>query len=269
MKSILVHIAEDNGLESRLQAGFDLARAFGGHLTCLHATPFEEYFAVDPIMAAALPVEFSRKMERRREALRESVEARIRVEGLSWDWVHRDEVMWDALIRHSILADLVIASLGPPALERSDPRPIAAKVATRGRVPVLAVGAGLRRLRLDAPVAVAWNGSAEAAAAIRGTLPLLAAAPSVHLIEIKERDLAYPHDVAARYLSRHEIPVEIVERVDLDGDVGAALRKAAVDIGAGLIVMGAYGRSRLRELILGGTTREMLARSTLPLILAH
>ena len=93
MRSILVHIYDDAGLEARLQAAFDLARAFGGHLTCLHATAFEDYLATDPLMAAALPVEFSKKMRKAREALRARIEARLEAEDVSWDWVHRDEGM--------------------------------------------------------------------------------------------------------------------------------------------------------------------------------
>lgn len=269
MRSILVHIYDDAGLEARLQAAFDLARAFGGHLTCLHATAFEDYLATDPLMAAALPVEFSKKMRKAREALRARIEARLEAEDVSWDWVHRDEGMADALIRFSPFADLVVASLAGPALEKHDSRPVAASVATGGRAPVLAVPDGLRQLALDKPVALAWNGSAEAAAAMRGALPILKAAPSVHLIEIEEELSAYPRDLAARYLSRHDIQVSIVQREDPDDCIGGAIRQAAFDVGAGLIVMGAYGRSRLSEYIFGGATREMLAHSTIPLLLAH
>lgn len=269
MKSILLHIYEDDGLEGRLQAAFDLARAFESHLTCLHATPYEDYLATDPLLAAALPVEFSKKMHRLREDLRARVEARLAAEGMSWDWVHVDEEMSGALVRFSPLADVVIVSLGPHAVERRDARPLAAPVATAGRAPVLAVPQSLERLPLDRPVAIAWNGSAEAAAAMRAALPILAAAPAVHLIEVEGDTSAYPRDQAARYLSRNGIHAEILQRANPDRDVGGVIREVANDLGAGLIVMGAYGHSRLRELILGGATREMLRWSTVPLLLAH
>ncbi len=269
MKSILVHIYEDAALESRLQAAFDLARAFEGHLTCLHATPYEDYLAANPLLAAALPVEFSIKMRLRREALRTRIEERLAAEGVSWDWVHVDEDMSDALIRYSLLADVVVVSLAGRALMRDDPRPLSAPVATGGRAPVLAVPQGLQQLRLDAPVAIAWNGSAESAAAVRGALPILIAAPSVHLIEIEDDLATYPRDLVARYLSRHGIHPEILQRENPDRDVGGVIRLAANDVGAGMIVMGAYGHPRLRQLVLGGATRQMLSWSTLPLLLAH
>src|SRR5688572_32684778 len=83
MKSILLHVYDDTGLESRMQAAFDLARAFGGHITCLHSTPFEDYLRNDPLMATRLPAEVSRKMERLREELQTRVEERLRVEGVN------------------------------------------------------------------------------------------------------------------------------------------------------------------------------------------
>lgn len=270
MRSILLHIYEDVGLEARLQSALDLARAFGGHLTCLHATPYEDYLAADPVLAAVLPVEFSNKMERRREELRARLEARLASEGVSWDWAHVDEQVPSALIRFSALADIVVTSLAAaPALEKQEARSVAATVAIHGRAPVLAVPQNHRRLRLDVPVIVAWNGSAEAAAALRGALPLLKAAPNVYVLEVEEQGSAYPRDLAARYLSRHDIHVDIVERACGAGSVSEVICRVALELGAGLIVMGAYGRSRLRELIVGGVTRSMLGQSTLPLLLTH
>jgi nucleotide-binding universal stress UspA family protein len=269
MKSILVQIYDDDGLEARLQAAFDLARAFGAHLTCLHATPYRDYLAADPLVAAELPLEFSAKMERLREALQAKVEERLAAEGMSWDWFHLDEPMDEALIRFSMLSDLIVVGLGRLRLARIAPRPLAGSVALGARAPVLAVADDLERLALDAPILIAWNGSAEAAAAVREALPLLKAAPGVHLVEVEEDESPYPRDLGARYLSRHGIHAEIVPVEDLDGDVGAMIRQAAYHVGAGMIVMGAYGRSRLRETMFGGVTRDMLAESTLPLLLAH
>ena len=269
MKSILLHVHDDDGLEARMQAAFDLARAFGGHITCLHATPYEDYLAADPLIVAALPVEFSRKMARQREALHARIDTRMRQELLSWDWIHVDAQMSTALIQHSTLSDVVVLSLGPPALLKHDPRPLAASVATKAAVPVLGVPAMLRALRLDKPALVAWNGSAEAAAALRAALPLLQAAPEVHLLEVQERLHIFPSASAARYLSRHGVGVDIHQRPALDGHVSRAIEQAAMELDAGIVVMGAYGHTRLREHFLGGVTRDLTQSSRLPLLLAH
>lgn len=268
MRSILVHIYEDRELESRLQAAFDLARAFGAHLTCVHATPFEDYLVADPLMAAALPVEFSSKMRRRRDALQQRIEARLRDEGVSWDWVHDDALISDALIRRSPLVDLIVISRAVSDIYRDDARALAGKVVTGASAPVLAVPPGLDRLDVGAPALLAWNGSPESAVAMRQAVPLLALAGSVRIVRVEERLREYPGDAAARYLSRHGIEAEIVQRPP-DGSVADALLDAAREFAAGLIVMGGYGHSRLREFVLGGATRDLLETSTVPLVLGH
>ena len=79
----------------------------------------------------------------------------------------------------------------------------------------------------------------------------------------------YPRDIAARYLARHGVEVEMVHRPPLDSGVADTIERAAFDLGAGMIVMGAYGHSRLREFLLGGVTRNLLRECGLPLFLAH
>ena len=268
MRSILLHIYDDVALESRLQAALDVARVFNGHVTALHTAPFEDYLAADPLMAAALPEEFSSKMRRVHEALRGRIVSRLEVEDISWDWVRRDEAIVDALVRYSALSDIIVVSRADAALFRDEPRPIAGPVAISAACPVLVVPERQRSLDLEKPVMVAWNGSAEAAAAVRGALPILRRASWVHLVEVEENSPAYPRDAVARYLSRHDIHVEIVERTGRR-DIADSLIATASELDAGLVVLGAYGRSRLREWVFGGVTRDLLAATELPLLLAH
>lgn len=269
MKSILVHIRDDDGLESRLQAAFDLARCFGGHITCLHATPFRHYLVADPVAAAALPQAFSWRIEQNREELQLRVESRFMAEGMQWEWIQVDDVTSNFLVHQSILADVIVLNVDGSAAQKHKPRPIGAAVAVRARAPVLAVPYSSKALRLTAPVLIAWNGSPEAAAAVRSALPILQVSAGVHLLQVEEKMAHYPRDMAARYLARHGIEAEILQRPPIDGSVSKAIRAAALEIGAGTIVMGAYGHSRLREFLLGGVTRELLAESPVPLLLEH
>lgn len=269
MRSILFHVYDDAGLDGRVLAAIDLARAFSGHITCLHATPFEDYLRTDPWVAARLPEEFSAKMEKARLELQARVEKRLRQEDVQWDWVHQNDRMSAALIRYSILSDIVVVTQAVAAFERHEPRPLAAVVATGSRAPVLAVPEALRQLDLQAPIVIAWNGSPEAAAAMRASVPLLRLASKVHLLEVQEKLSRYPRDLAARYLSRHDIHVEIVQKRPSAANVSDEILRAATGASAGLIVMGAYGHSRLREFILGGVTRDLIANGSVPVFLAH
>jgi nucleotide-binding universal stress UspA family protein len=269
MQSILLHIHHDEALESRLQAALVLARAFQGHITCLHATPLEDYLAIDPLVAAELPEEFSGKMRELRRALKARVEERLRREGASWDWIHIDELMSTALIRAAVLSDIVVLSIAGPALMRDEPRPLAAKISTRAPAPVLAVPQDLDRLNLERPAIVAWNGSPEAAVALKAALPLLRLVPEVKLLQVEEELSGYPRDLAARYLARHGIEAEIVQHRPATGGIADTIRRAAEALEAAFIVMGAYGHSRWREWLLGGVTRSLIQDSPVPLLLGH
>lgn len=269
MKSILLHVDQDNGFEARLAGALDLARAFEGHITCLHATPLQDYLIVDPFFASALPQDFSDQIEALRTEVQGRVEERLRKEGASWDWIRSGERMSAALIRYSILSDVIVVSLAGSANEGDNAPPLAGSVATRSRAPVLALPAEAPPLDLDAPIVLAWNGSPEAAAAARAALPLLKVASRVILLEVEDELSRYPRDLVARYLSRHGVHVEMVQRCPIEQRVGLAIVEMAVEVGAGLVVMGAYGHSRLREFLLGGVTRALIHNSPFPLLLAH
>ncbi|WP_229505171.1 universal stress protein [Massilia mucilaginosa] len=139
--------------------------------------------------------------------------------------------------------------------------------------PVLIVPASGIAGAIGNKVLLAWNGSANAVRAITSALPMLNSATQVDLVVINaqsEGDLhgSIPGADIGLYLARHGVRVE-VSAVEGVADVGAALLSHAADRGADLIVMGAYGHSRFREVIMGGATRTALRSSPLPLWMAH
>ncbi|MCU6501671.1 universal stress protein [Rugamonas sp. A1-17] len=120
---------------------------------------------------------------------------------------------------------------------------------------------------------LAWNGSPEAARAIHAALPLLKRARQVTLAVFNGEETWGAHGELpgadmATFLARHGIQVEVVQR-QTKGPVGEALLSLASDIQADLLVMGCYGHSRLREIILGGATRDIMRGMTLPVLMAH
>jgi nucleotide-binding universal stress UspA family protein len=118
--------------------------------------------------------------------------------------------------------------------------------------------------------AIAWNDDTEAARAVAGALPFLAAARSVHLLCAETwRTTADVSLDLVRYLEWRGI-ASTQHAVAAEGEpIGAALLQAATKAGADLLIMGGYGRSRLSELVLGGVTRHVLANSELPLLISH
>jgi nucleotide-binding universal stress UspA family protein len=139
--------------------------------------------------------------------------------------------------------------------------------------PVLVVPIGGKFASIDDTVLVAWNGSAQAARAITQALPMLRCASRVVLVMIDpviggDEHGEEPGADIALYLARHAVNVEVLSQAS-QGDVGEALLETADRIHADLLVMGAYGHARFREILLGGATRTILNTMTVPVLLSH
>lgn len=123
---------------------------------------------------------------------------------------------------------------------------------------------------LPSKIMIAWNGSGEAARAVMASVPLLVKAKAVDVVtaDALPVDSATVEELAA-YLELHGIAPHL-RTVDVKGrSVGVVLLETAATLGTELVVMGGYGHSRLREFILGGVTRHILANATIPVLMAH
>ncbi|MBF9196948.1 universal stress protein [Microvirga terrestris] len=120
-------------------------------------------------------------------------------------------------------------------------------------------------------VLIAWDGGVQAARAASDAMPLLKYAEQVQIVTVskEEKRPHYSGRDLSRHLARHNIDTTVRTLPDEEIDVASMILSYAADHGADLIVMGGYGHSRLRELILGGTTREILRSMTVPVLLSH
>ena len=272
MKSILLHISGDTCLDARVQVALDLARAFDGYITCLQPINYEIFAPGDfygSAMAAAIP-----RIKEAAEELQERTEDRLKREGAAWDWITTSGQAEQKLLEQSALHDIIL--IGPhdtgEAAARS-PSSLAGALALRAPVPVLVVPGSTKSFDVTAPALVAWNGAAEACVALRQAAPLLAKSDAVTLVSVAAAsDKArydFPPVEGARYLSRRNIEVELVEIPKGKAKVADTLFSAAQLRECGVLVMGAYGHSRLSEMLLGGVTRRSLTDPQMPILLAH
>ena len=119
-------------------------------------------------------------------------------------------------------------------------------------------------------IAVAWNGTAESAAAVHAALPWMQRAKAVRVLSADEYQRRGPGAAAlSQYLDLHGIHVETAQFRPLEREVGRGLLTAAQEFGADMLVMGAYSHSRLRQLILGGVTRHVLENAKLPVLMCR
>lgn len=270
MRSILLHIQEDDCLEARLQVALDLARALEGHLTCAQAVPFEFAVPGDPygtLVAQLLP-----ELREQADALRERLQRQLETEDVAWDWIQEDGPAGAQLLRRAGLSDVIVLGSHEP-LRPKRPSTLAGNVVLRGRTPVLVVPSEIRRFDCGGPAIVAWDGSPEASRALRAAVPMLARASSVTLVivsaESEDKQIVLPATEGAEYLSRHGIACELTEMPFGGNSAAADIARAASVRKASYLVMGAYGHSRLAETIWGGVSRELLSSPPLPILAVH
>ena len=136
--------------------------------------------------------------------------------------------------------------------------------------PVIAVPFAGKFKTLGKRVLVAWNGTREAARATHDALPFLTHADKVVVLSVNASGKVHiPGADISTHLARHGVDVEIHNREGNDVSVGDAILNAVSDYGADLLVIGAYGHSRVRELVLGGVTRHLLRHMTIPVLMSH
>ncbi len=271
MKSVLLHINQDPGQAARLAAAMEVVRAHNGQLICLQATPLDAYFFVgDPFGGSYVPSGIFETFRQNEKLEQVRIEDTLKREGIDWQWLHAEGSAAQTIIEHAKFADLVVLSQ-PEEKETILPRraPLAADVALPGQSPVLLVPAAGQRFTNSSAAMIAWNGSPEAANAIRQSRSLLRAAPKLHIVSVSEKGEKPSLDDVRNYLARYGVTAESHDW-PLDGDtVANALIAAAASLEAKYIVLGAYGHSRLRETFLGGVTQDLITTSPVPLILAH
>jgi nucleotide-binding universal stress UspA family protein len=119
-------------------------------------------------------------------------------------------------------------------------------------------------------ICIAWNGTAESAAAVHAAIPWMQRAEAVRVLSADEYQRRGPGAAdLLGYLALHGIRPEIAQFRPMERDVGRGVLAAAREFGADLLAMGAYSHSRLRQLILGGVTRHVLENATLPVMMAR
>ncbi|MCZ8019145.1 universal stress protein [Novosphingobium sp.] len=255
MRSILVQGGHDPQMGVRLDTAMDLARVHGGHLTVLVDTPIDQYVTVDPYGGALLARDALEMAIKQDDALAKALAERLGNDDVPFDVAKVEMPLMDALGRSADLADLVVVS-------RSTGNP--GDLALVATCPVLALPDDTP-LRLPVGTAcVAWDGSSQAARALKAAVPLLAAAGSVRVLTVLvEGSAEFPATDPLRYLARHDIKAELTE-LPCGKSVEETLAAEVARVQGNLLVMGAYGHSRLREFLFGGVTRFFLDELTAP-----
>lgn len=269
MKNILIHADENPAMAGRTACALALGRRFHAHLSFLINSPYQQYIAADPFGGLYLAREQLAKAQLADAELAKSLSDRLAREDVPWDVAVADGDALACLSLAATLSDLVIVSLGARDRRGMAQWTIAGDLAMTVPVPILALPAESQSVDLDAPVMIAWNGSPQAAHALRAAVPFMGDTRNVVMVEVVPEEGGVPAEDALVYLSRHDVHGEL-RRIDRGRDTPEEiLERTAKEIAPGLIVMGVFGRSRLRETLFGGVTRYLLEAAPAPLLLAH
>jgi nucleotide-binding universal stress UspA family protein len=175
------------------------------------------------------------------------------------------------LARKLQFCDLVV--LPRPYQDNPDAEALVESCLFAAERPVLMIPKGCKAPDAGGHILMGWNGGAEALAAARAALPLLQQADVADICIIDPpmhgADRSDPGGAMAQYLMRHGTRSEVAVLAKTEPHVGEILLRRAREVGAHLIVSGAYGHSRLREAVFGGATRSLLERADRPILMSR
>jgi nucleotide-binding universal stress UspA family protein len=284
IKTILVPLEGGETGTSVLDIALVATRTSGAHLVVLHvkADPREMFpFIAEPATAGSVELVIE-------AAERSANELAARARGLFDEfcrnagvtvaegpdvaggmfaaWHEEVGLAGEVVARRGRLADLIVVAR--PGERDAAPVILESALMDSGR-PILVVPPTAGKT-LGGNVAVAWNDSPQAARAVAAALPFLSTAGKVTVLTVKGREEApaSPRELSA-YLAWHGVRASIKTITAGAKDVGAALLAEAQGTGADLLVMGGYGHSRMREVILGGVTHHVLSATTIPVLMMH
>lgn len=275
-KTIAVYVDDSKHCKARIDAAAVLARRFDAHLVGIYATEriSSPHALQDPWLAERLAARSSAASQRMASAKELFHTAAGEIDSARREFRDVDVDAVEAMTR--IVADLIVVGQTDPDERLMNAPPTFPELVTLsvGR-PVLFIPYFAQAYpTLGTKVLVAWNGSREATRAVTDALPLLKQAERVTAMVVNaKRDRKQPEDIPAAdisvFLARHGVKVEATQSYTDELSVGDELLVRVADGEFDLLVMGAYGHSRLREIVLGGVTQTLLQHMTVPVLMSH
>jgi nucleotide-binding universal stress UspA family protein len=275
-RDLVLHLTVGNpeGLQVGIDYAVALARQSGAHLTALFTRP-RLPLAYHYIPTSVIQ-EHSRTMELEAQAGRERFNEAIARADVAGEWVEVQGGSLEAIHCYGRTADLVLVNQtagcsNDPILGREyGAELLRHDVAIGLGRPVLMFPCTPKPDASSERILVGWNASKEATRAVHDAMPLLQAAKSVDVLCVGRPDeAAAKGERLVNHLTRHGVTAQLVLRSGDDAAAGEILLAEAERLNTNLIVMGAYGHVRWREVVFGGATETMLEKAPLPVLFSH
>jgi nucleotide-binding universal stress UspA family protein len=272
--TILLPMQSADSAEGTLEAALSLARSYSALITCLRISPIEAHVVFSGFGGVFVMDRVMKALDEGEAELRAKIEGKLNKEDVSWDYSQVTGNVATQLVRYAALADLVVIGREPHRVGFVGPSVgLLGDLVSRSRTPLFIPQDNAAPCDATGPALIAWDGSYEAANAIRSALGMLILAPEVHIVQIEEQKTeVFPSTRLLEYLSRHGIHAELTVEPEAKLDremISDILIARAMAVEASYLVMGGYNHSRVGEYLFGGVTRNMLTGCPLPLVIAQ
>ena len=276
LKTILLHVNDERRVQALVGVAAGIAERNEAHLIGLYAMPPVPTYGATALGAGLIKTgltAFRDEAARVHAAFEEATRGRAMV--AEWRLIESDRRdVATTVVEQARTVDLVIAGQRDPSFDFSSILDVPDRLVMESGRPVLVVPYAGRFGQIGKRVTVAWNGRRESARALFDALPLLTSAERVKIVWVnpQSEDEAtgdLPTAEIGATLARHGIKCEVASSYAPDIKVGDAILSDLADDGTDLLVMGAYGHSRVREFVFGGATRHILDHMTVPVLLSH
>lgn len=280
INDLMLPMTGTTGDENALEASIALAESLGAHLSVIESInlpmPMANAWGLTPDMAMASVYEELRETG---EANAARLRGRLQRESISWEVRVVESFSVDApssIALHARYADVAILTAAPqrPARDAAVADAFFDALLFESGRPLLVIPPHHPIVLPIAHAVVAWQPSRESTRALHDALPLLRNAKTVDVVMVdpvigESHHGEQPGADIATHLARQGIRVNVVVHARQHETVATALLRHAAESGAQLLVAGGYGHSRMREWVLGGTTRELLEAICLPILFSH
>lgn len=274
IKDVLVHIDNSRACASRVTLALDIAQSYGAHLTGVYVVP---RLTVPPYAEVYVPstiYETQAELEKAQTSEAESAfKSAVARSDVSAEWRLVEDPIINSVSLHAHYADLVIVGQEDPEDPAYVPIVTPDDLVMRTGRPVLIVPYIGVQGRFAKHVMIAWNGGREAVRAVHDALPILKRADVVDVLAINPiapgSEERIPSADICLHLARHGVKANAQTVQARDIEVGDILLSRIADESIDLLVMGGYGHSRFREMVLGGATKHILSSMTTPVLMSH
>jgi len=276
IKDILVHVPTERSARPVIDASISIAAGFGAHLDAMavgYVAASAAFVGAGVAVGAVFEIEREQAVERTAAALA-VFEAEARNAGIAYQCLSIEDMPADAAASigaSARLYDLTVV-LQPETARDTFDNTTPVEILLQAGGPVLFVPHIFHGAFKAKRIGVCWDGSRLAARALKDAQPFLAQAEKLYAISINGAD-SIPADAStdelAKHLGRMGLSIKVIGLPASRSEIQPSILSLAADESLDMLVMGAYGHSRLQEGILGGVTREMLRTMTVPTLMSH